>query len=64
MGQEVSHQVPQLKREEEQQHNVDDDKPEEDERTHLKGGIYMEVAILQKWKEIKKMRIMERPQRR
>ena len=37
MGQEVSHQVPQLKREDEQQHNVDDDKPEEDEREHLKG---------------------------
>ena len=43
MGQEVSHQVPQLKREEEQQHDVDDDKPEDDERAHLKGGIYREV---------------------
>ena len=46
MGQEVSRQVPQLKRKEEQQHNVDDDKPEEDERAHLTGGIYKEVAIL------------------
>ena len=40
VGQEVSHQVPQLKREEEQQHDVNDDKPEEDERAHLKEGIY------------------------
>ena len=46
MGQEVSHQVPQRKREEEQQHNVDDDKPKEDEIAHLNGGIYREVAIL------------------
>ena len=38
----MSHQVPQLKREE-QQHDVDDDKPEDDERAHLKGGIYKEV---------------------
>ena len=53
MGQEVSHQVPQRKREEEQQHDVDDDKPEEDERAHLKGGRYREVAILQKWEEIR-----------
>ena len=53
MGQEVSHQVPQRKREEEQQHDVDNDKPEEDERAHLKGGIYREVAILQKWEEIR-----------
>ena len=64
MGQEVSHQVPKLKRKEEQQHDVDDDKLEEDERAHLKGGIYMEVAILQKWEEIQKMRRMESPQRR
>ena len=64
MGQKVSHQVPQLKREEEQQHDVDDDKPEEDKRAHLKGGIYREVAILQKWEEIQRMRRMESPQRR
>ena len=57
MGQEVSHQVPQLKREEEQQHDVDDDKLEEDERAHL-------MAILQKWEEIHRMRRMESPQRR
>ena len=49
----MSHQVPQLKREEEQQHDVDDDKPEEDERAHLKGGIYREVAILHKWKRFR-----------
>ena len=48
----MSHQVPQLKREEEQQHDVDDDKPKEDERAHLKGEIYREVTILQKWEEI------------
>ena len=53
MGQEVSHQVPQLKREEEQQHDVNNDKPEEDERAHWKGGIYRQVAILQKWEEIR-----------
>ena len=57
MGQEVSHQVPQLKREEEQQHDVDDDKLEEDERAHL-------MAILQKWEEIQRMRRMESPQKR
>ena len=59
----MSYQVPQLKRKEEQQHDVDDDKPEEDERVHLKGGIYGEVAILQKWEEIQRMRRMESPQR-
>ena len=64
MGQEVSHQVPQLKREEEQQHDVNNDKPEEDERAHWKGGIYREVAILQKWEEIKSIRKMKSPQRR
>ena len=48
----MSHQVPHLKREEEQQHDVNDDKPEEDERAHLKVEIYREVAILQKWEEI------------
>ena len=46
MGHEVSHQVPQLKREEEQQHDVDDDRPKENERAHPKGEIYREVAIL------------------
>ena len=61
----MSHQVPRLKREEEQQHDVDDDKPEEDERVHLKGGgVYMEVTILQKWEEIQRIRRMESPQRR
>ena len=63
MGQEVSHQVPQLKREEEQHHDVDDDKLKEDERTHLKEGIYRDVAILQKWEEIQRIRRMESPQR-
>ena len=63
MGQEVSHQIPQLKREEEQQHNVDNDKPEEDERTHLKGGIDREVTILQKWEKIQRIRRIESPQR-
>ena len=63
MGQEVSHQVPHLKREEEQQHDVNDDKPEEDKRAHLKGGIYREVTILQKWEEIQRIRRMESPQR-
>ena len=56
----MSHQVPQLKREE-QQHDVDDDKPEEDKRVHLKGGIYREVTILQKWEEIQRMGRMESP---
>ena len=60
----MSHQVPQLKREEEQQHDVNDDKPEKYERTHLKGGIDKEVAILQKWEEIQRMRRMESPQRK
>ena len=60
----MSHQVPQLKREEEQQHDVNDDKPEEDKRVHLKGGIYREVAILKKWVEIQRMRRMDSPQRR
>ena len=64
MEQEVSHQIPQLKREEEQQYDVDDDKLEEDKRAHLKGGIYREVTILQKWEEIQSMRRMESPQRR
>ena len=62
MEQEVSYQVPQLKRKEEQQHDVDADKPEENERAHLKGGIYREVAILQKWEEIQRMRRMDSPQ--
>ena len=60
----MSHQVPQLKRQEEQQHDVDDDKPKKDERAHLKGEIYREVTILQKWEEIQRMRRMESPQRR
>ena len=60
----MSHQIPQLNREEEQQHNVDNDKPEEDERAHLKGGIYREVAILHKWEEIQRIRRMESSQRR
>ena len=60
----MTHQVPQLKREEEQQHDVDDDKPEEDERAHLKGGIYKEVAILHKWEKIQRIRRMESSQRR
>ena len=60
----MSHQVPQLKREEEQQHDVDDDKLEEDERAHQKGRIYREVAILQKWEEIQRIRKTESPQRR
>ena len=59
----MSHQVLQLKREEEQQYDVDDDKPEEDERAHLKGGIYREVKILQKWEEIQRIRRMESPER-